>query len=51
MNVDAFEDAGDDEEEKATESKLEGRWGSSGWDDAEQRKSDYESHARPEPIN
>ena len=52
VNVDAFEDAGDDEEEKATEptaeSKLEGRWGSSGWDE---RKSDYESHARPEPIN
>ena len=56
VNVDAFEDAGDDdpsainrdEEEKTTESKLEGRWGSSGWDE---RKSDYESHARPEPIN
>mmetsp|Transcript_20382 Transcript_20382/g.62996 ORF Transcript_20382/g.62996 Transcript_20382/m.62996 type:complete len:388 (+) Transcript_20382:222-1385(+) len=54
VNVDAFEDAGDDAAEPAepaTESKLEGRWGSSGWDDTEQRKSDYESHARPEPIN
>ena len=48
---DAFEDAGDDADEGKTEAKLEGRWGSSGWDDAEQRKSDYESHARPEPIN
>ena len=51
---DAFEDAGDDAAEPAepaTESKLEGRWGSSGWDDNEQRKSDYEAHARPEPIN
>ena len=40
---DAFEDDGDDEPK--TEQKLEG---SSGWDE---RKSDYESHARPEPIN
>ena len=56
VNVDAFEDAGDDDapvettdaDERKTESKLEGRWGSSGWDE---RKSDYESHARPEPIN
>ena len=56
VNVDAFEDAGDDDapvettdaDEGKTESKLEGRWGSSGWDE---RKSDYESHARPEPIN
>ena len=39
---DAFEDDGDDEPK--TESKLEG----SGWDE---RKSDYESHARPEPID
>ena len=56
VNVDAFEDAGDEEPaepaEPATESKLEGRWGSSGWDATdENRKSDYEAHARPEPIN
>ena len=48
---DAFEDAGDDADEGKTEAKLEGRWDSSGWDDAEQRKSDYENHQRPEPIN
>ena len=56
VNVDAFEDAGDEEPdepaEPATESKLEGGGVVvDGTPPTNNRKSDYEAHARPEPIN